>query len=87
MKITNKTEASLINKPYSDIFVVNSARVSFSKESDFDANGNLSIGDQGLLNYLAREEHWCYDDKTEVLTINGWKNFTDITLTDKVCIR
>ncbi len=84
MKITNKTEATLINKPYSDIFVVNSARVSFSKESDFDANGNLSIGDQGLLNYLAREEHWCYDDKTEVLTINGWKNFTDITLTDKV---
>lgn len=58
MKITNKTEATLINKPYSDIFVVNSARVSFSKESDFDENGNLSIGDQGLLNYLAREEHW-----------------------------
>lgn len=58
MKITNKTEATHIDKEYSDIFVVNAARVSFSKESSFDENGNLKEGDKKLLNYLASHDHW-----------------------------
>lgn len=57
-RTTNTTTVTVIDKPYSDIFVVNSARVSFSKESDFDENGNLKIGDQRLLNYLASHGHW-----------------------------
>lgn len=57
-KTTNTTTVTVINKPYSDIFVVNSARVSFSKESDFDSNGKLKEGDQRLLNYLASHGHW-----------------------------
>jgi len=27
----------------------------------------------------------CYDEKTEVLTNNGWKKFTDVCYTDKIC--
>ena len=27
----------------------------------------------------------CYDEKTEVLTENGWKKFTDVTKKDKIC--
>lgn len=57
-RTTNTTTVTVIDKPYSDIFVVNSARVSFSKESNFDENGNLKEGDQRLLNYLASHGHW-----------------------------
>lgn len=58
IRTTNTTRINVINKPYSDIFVVNAARVSFSKESDFDVNGQLKEGDQKLLNYLASHGHW-----------------------------
>ncbi len=27
----------------------------------------------------------CYDEKTEVLTENGWKKFTDVRYSDKIC--
>lgn len=58
MKLTNKTEATHITSEYSDIFVVNAARVSFSKESSFDENGNIRESDQKLINYLASHHHW-----------------------------
>lgn len=55
---TNTTQVTEITADYSDIFVVNAARVSFSKESSFDENGNLKKADIGLLNYLAAHNHW-----------------------------
>lgn len=58
MKHTKKTEANHISAKYSDIFVVNSARVSFSKESSYDKDGNLSPEDTKLINYLAKHDHW-----------------------------
>lgn len=55
---TNKSNAHRITGQYNDIFVVNAARVSFDKESSFDENGQLTVGDQKLLNYLASHSHW-----------------------------
>lgn len=42
----------------SDLTVVNSARVSFSKVSSFQENGLLSSTDTKLINYLAKHKHF-----------------------------
>lgn len=56
--VTNTCKATRIKGDYNDIFIVNAARVSFDKESEFDSNGMLKDGDQRLLNYLASHAHW-----------------------------
>lgn len=58
---TNKCKVTLIKGQFgstNDLTIVNAARVSFDKESKFDEFGNLSQGDQKLLNYLASHNHW-----------------------------
>ena len=49
----------------SDLTVVNAARVSFDKESEWEAipfggvlEGNLSVKDEKLIGYLAKHNHW-----------------------------
>jgi thymidylate synthase (FAD) len=58
-------EVKLIDKMGSDLSVVNAARVSFAKTSDWDAipeagavEGLLSTKDEGLIKYLAKHNHW-----------------------------
>lgn len=63
----------------SDLSVVNAARVSMGKESS-----ELNEADEKLISYLAKHNHWCYDDKTEIFTEDGWKLFSDLTENDKV---
>ena len=41
----------------SDLTVVNSARVSFNKESALDENDMLTLGDSRLIAYLAKHQH------------------------------
>lgn len=41
-----------------DLMVVNSARVSFLKESEFDIDGKVEARDEKLINYLATHNHW-----------------------------
>jgi thymidylate synthase (FAD) len=50
-----KTE--LISHMGSDLTVVNSARVSFNKESCLSADGSLSEQDAKLIDYLAKHQH------------------------------
>lgn len=52
----------------SDLSVANSARVSFAKRKE-----TLDESDEGLIRFLMRERHGCYDDRTDVLTSEGWK--------------
>lgn len=47
----------LVDRMGSDLTVVNSARVSFSKTSALDDNGNLSDRDARLIKYLAEHNH------------------------------
>ena len=58
-------EVRLIDKMGSDLSVVNAARVSFAKESEWEAipeggqiEGLLSLGDEKLIKYLAKHNHW-----------------------------
>jgi len=58
-------EVKLIDHMGSDLSVVNAARVSFSKTSEWDSipeagplEGLLSTKDEKLINYLAKHDHW-----------------------------
>lgn len=51
-------KAEYIDHLGSDITVVNSARVSFNKESQFENTGELSAKDVKLIGYLAKHNHF-----------------------------
>lgn len=58
-----------------DYAIVQAARVSYG-------NGTKSVNeDRGLIRYLMRHVH-CYDVQTEVLTINGFKKWSEISKDD-----
>lgn len=63
MNITNKSTVELIDFMGTDLTVVNAARVSFDKESNWEldkikAINFLSDKDTKLINYLGRHNHW-----------------------------
>lgn len=57
-------EVSMVDRMGSDLSVVNAARVSFAKESEWDyqdgkqSSSTLKQGDVRLINYLAKHNHW-----------------------------
>ena len=58
-------EVKFVDKMGSDLSVVNAARVSFAKTSEWDSipeagliEGLLSTKDEKLINYLAKHNHW-----------------------------
>ena len=60
-----KMQVKLVDKMGSDLSVVNAARVSFAKESEWEAipegghiEGLLSLADEKLIKYLAKHNHW-----------------------------
>jgi len=60
-----KLQVKLVDKMGSDLTVVNAARVSFAKKSEWEAipeggeiEGLLSIGDEKLIKFLAKHNHW-----------------------------
>jgi thymidylate synthase (FAD) len=58
----------------SDLSVVNAARVSFARRKE-----EMDDADAGLIRFLLRERHGCYDDATDVLTHTGWKPWPEVT--------
>lgn len=59
--VLDKGFVSLIDYMGSDLTVVNAARVSFNKESDWEEQDGmtfLSIKDEKLIKYLAKHNHW-----------------------------
>jgi thymidylate synthase (FAD) len=57
-----------------DLSVVNAARVSFARRKE-----EMDDSDAGLIRFLMRDRHGCYDDATEVLTDAGWRPWPDVT--------
>jgi thymidylate synthase (FAD) len=57
-----------------DLSVVNSARVSFGRRKE-----EMDDSDRGLIRFLMRDRHGCYDDATDVLTRDGWKPWPLVT--------
>jgi thymidylate synthase (FAD) len=57
-----------------DLSVVNAARVSFARRKE-----EMDESDEGLIRFLMRDRHGCYDDATDVLTEDGWKAWPTVT--------
>lgn len=57
-----------------DLSVANAARVSFARRKT-----ELDESDEGLIRFLMRDRHGCYDDATEVLTDAGWRLWPQVT--------
>ena len=58
----------------SDLSVVNGARVSFARRKD-----EMDESDEGLIRFLMRDRHGCYDDATDVLTDSGWIRWPEVS--------
>jgi len=72
----------LVRSSAQDADVLFAARVSTKGEQsleDVDADAGRS---QGLINYLMRDRHGCYDEDTEVLTRRGWVAWPEVRPTD-----
>jgi thymidylate synthase (FAD) len=72
----------LVRASAQDADVLFAARVSTKGEQsleDVDADAERS---QGLLNYLMRDRHGCYDEQTDVLTRRGWVPWPQVRETD-----
>jgi len=57
-----------------DLSVANAARVSFARRK-----AELDEADEGLIRFLMRDRHGCYDDATDVLTDKGWVPWPKVT--------
>jgi thymidylate synthase (FAD) len=66
----------------SDLSVVNAARVSFARRKE-----EMDDSDAGLIRFLLRERHGCYDDATEVLTDMGWKPWPEVSGEERFATR
>jgi thymidylate synthase (FAD) len=73
----------LVRANAQDADVLFAARVSTKGEQsleDVDADASRSTG---LLNFLMRDRHGCYDDETEVLTSDGWTPWPAVQGTER----
>ena len=50
-------DVTLIDRMGSDLTVVNAARVSFNKKSEWDEDNTLTVSDSNLVSYLASHKH------------------------------
>lgn len=71
---TSELTAEVVQVLGSDAMVAASARVSTGR----DLSEHDESKDKGLIGYLMRSRHGCYDDQTEVLTSKGWVPFPDV---------
>jgi thymidylate synthase (FAD) len=65
----------LVKSSASDADVLFAARVSTKGEQSLEDVHADPTRSKGLINYLMRDRHGCYDEHTEVLTSDGWKHW------------
>jgi hypothetical protein len=61
-----------------DSDVVFAARVSTAGEQSLEDVESDASRSKGLVNFLMRERHGCYDAATDVLTSEGWKRWPEV---------
>ncbi len=79
IRFRSDVTVELVKATAHDSDVVFAARVSTAGEqslADVDTDGARN---KGLIGFLMRERHGCYDAATDVLTGSGWKRWPDVT--------
>jgi thymidylate synthase (FAD) len=69
----------LVKANAQDSDVVWAARVSTVGEQSIDAATADPARSAGLIRYLMKNRHGCYDAQTDVLTYDGWKPWPEVT--------
>ena len=69
----------LVKAAARDADVLFAARVSTRGEQSLEDVDGDAERSRGLINYLMRDRHGCYDQATEVLTGEGWKPWPEVT--------
>src|ERR687886_1643688 len=68
----------LVRASAQDADVLFAARVSTQGEQSLEQLDADAQRSKGLINYLMRDRHGCYDDDTEVLTEHGWIRWPEV---------
>jgi len=68
----------LVRSAARDADVLFAARVSTQGEQTLEHVDDDASRSKGLINFLMRDRHGCYDSDTEVLTFDGWKGWPDV---------
>jgi thymidylate synthase (FAD) len=76
-------DVTLMDSMASDASVIAAARVSTQGTESEQFWGMDPAESAGLIKFLARNRHGCYDDHTEVLTRSGWKFWPDVDGTEE----
>ncbi len=77
----------LVRASAQDADVLFAARVSTKGEQSLEDVGADASRSKGLLNYLMRDRHGCYDEQTEVLTRHGWRRWPEVTGAEEFATR
>lgn len=86
MIFTSDIKVQLIQSVGGDHMVVSAAKVSTTGEECLEfAQEGKEEGNFGLINYLMKHRHGCYDESTDVLTKDGWKNWKYVDGTEEFC--
>jgi len=87
LRFRSDVTVELVKSCAADADVLFAARVSTAGEQSLDQVGADAERSAGLINYLMRDRHGCYDDQTEVLTRSGWKSWPDVDGTEQFLTR
>jgi len=79
IQFRSNVTVELVKAAASDSDVLFAARVSTKGEQSLEDVGADAERSKGLINYLMRDRHGCYDAETEVLTGDGWKRWPEVT--------
>ena len=78
VQFRSDVSVQLVKHSASDADVPWAARVSTAGERSLDELSKDPSSSKGLISYLMKNKHGCYDEQTEVLTEEGWKYWPDI---------
>ena len=78
IELTSEIGVTLIDSMGNDESIVHAARVSIVGTRAETEEGER----KGLLSFLMKNKHACYDSETDVLTSEGWKTWPDIDGTE-----
>jgi hypothetical protein len=79
LEFRSEMTVELVKATASDADVLFAARVSTKGEQSLEDVGSDASRARGLIGFLMRDRHGCYDEQTEVLTSEGWKRWPDVT--------
>lgn len=78
MKFISEISVTEVQSVGDDAAIVAAARVSTLGAVSLEQSSEKTSEHAGLINYLMKHRHGCFDDETDVLTESGWLNWKHV---------